>query len=130
MIFHLTIEGNSRFHPIGVSFGQQSDVQLATLPARDRYPRRKIKAPHRHILCAGHLMSRGARGSTLLVRMEDVVLRLYDRVARVSAVREAFGIDRELVRCRIVVEHRISPPAGFGESLAVFFHDESLGEKV
>src|SRR5271154_5040256 len=62
--------------------------------------------------------------------MEDVVLRLHWRMARVSAVREAFGIGRELVRCGFVVEHRVSPPAAFRKSLAVLFHDENLGKDV
>src|SRR5271169_6332353 len=51
-------------------------------------------------------------------------------MTRVSAVGEAFGIGRELVRGGIVVEHRVSPPAGLRKSLAVLFHDESLGEHV
>src|SRR5580658_2276988 len=82
---------------------------------------------------AGRCRSRngpGRRGSTLLVRVEDVVLRLHRRMARVSAVGEAFGIGRELVRCDVVVEHRVSPPAGFRKSLAVFFHHEGLGKEV
>src|SRR5580692_7000002 len=70
------------------------------------------------------------RGSALLVWMEDVVFRLHRRVARVSAVREAFGIGGELVRCRVVVEHRVSPPAAFRKSLAILFHHESLGKDV
>src|SRR5437764_1934268 len=69
-------------------------------------------------------------GSTLLVRMEDVVLRLHDRVARVSTVGEAFGIGGELVRCGIVVEHRVSPPASFRKSVGVLLHDESLTKDV
>src|SRR5271154_297816 len=71
-----------------------------------------------------------SRGSTLLVRVEDVVLRLHWRMARVSAVGEAFGVGRELVRCGFVVEHRVSPPAAFRKSLAVLFHDENLTEDV
>src|SRR5580658_1510710 len=62
--------------------------------------------------------------------MEDVVLRLDRRMARISAVRRAFGIGRELVRCGIVVEHSVSPPAAFRKSLAVLFHHESLGKDV
>src|SRR5271170_6854773 len=71
-----------------------------------------------------------SRGSTLLVRVEDVVLRLHWRMARVSAVREAFGVGGELVRGSIVVEDSVSPPAAFRESLAVLFHDESLLKDV
>jgi hypothetical protein len=43
------------------------------------------KASHREILDAAYLMW-GTRGSTLLVRVEDVVLRLHGRMARVSTV--------------------------------------------
>src|ERR1700688_1932868 len=68
--------------------------------------------------------------STLLVWVEDVVLRLYWRMARVSAVRRTFGIGGELVRCGIVVEHRVAPPAAFCKSLAVLFHDESFLKDV
>src|ERR1700677_4753412 len=42
----------------------------------------------------------------------------------------ARGIGRELARWDIVVEHRVSPPAGCRKSLAVLFHDESLGKEV
>src|SRR5271169_1362832 len=70
------------------------------------------------------------RGSTLLVRVEDVVLRLHGRVARVSAVRGAAGIGRELVGCSIVVEQRVSPFPAFRKSLAVLFHEEGLREDV
>src|SRR5580704_3969357 len=69
------------------------------------------------------------RGSTLLVRMEDVVLRLHGHMARVSAVRGT-GIGRELVGCGFVVEERVSPSAAFRKSLAVLFDDESLREDV
>src|SRR6202041_3631839 len=72
---------------------------------------------------------RQACGLTFLVRVENVVLRLHRRVARVSAVWGA-GIGRELVRYRVVVEQRVSPTAGFRKSLAVLFHDKSLGEDV
>ena len=74
-------------------------------------------------LCVGYLVS----GQ---VRVKDVVLRLHSHMARVSAVCEAFLIRRELVRRSIVVEHRVSPPAGFRKSLAVFFYDESLLKDV
>src|SRR5271165_7297177 len=73
---------------------------------------------------------RGRRGLALLVRVEDAVLRLHSHMARVPAVCEAFLIGRELLRRSIVVEHRVSPPAGFRESLAVLFHDKSLLEDV
>src|ERR1700722_6641495 len=69
-------------------------------------------------------------GSTLLVRVEDVVLCLHWRMARESAVRRTFGIGGELVRWGIVVEHRVAPPAAFCKSLAVLFHDESLLKDV
>src|SRR5580692_3929095 len=62
--------------------------------------------------------------------MEDVVLRLDRRMARISAVRRTFGIGRELIGCGVVVEHRISPSAAFRKSLAVLFHHESLGKDV
>src|ERR1700733_1321551 len=70
------------------------------------------------------------RGLTLLVRMEDIVLCFHGRMARISAIGKALGIGRELVRCRIVVEYRVSPPAAFRKSLAVLFHDESLAKDV
>jgi hypothetical protein len=62
--------------------------------------------------------------------VEDVVLRLHGRMASVAAVGKAFGVGGELARHRIVVEHRVAPAAGFRKSLAVFFHDESLGKDV
>src|SRR5579872_165152 len=62
--------------------------------------------------------------------MEDVVFRFHGRVARLSAVGEAFGIGRKLVRGGILVEHRISPPSALRESLAVFFDDESFSKDV
>src|SRR5580698_1365263 len=62
--------------------------------------------------------------------MEYVVLCLHGRVARVSAVRKARGIGGETARWDIVVEHRVSPPAGCRKSLAILFHDESLGKEV
>src|SRR6266404_9565292 len=77
---------------------------------------------------AAYLMP-GRRGSTLLIRVEDVVLGLHGHMARVSAVRGA-GISSELVGCSFVVEHRVSPSAGFRKSLAVLFHQESLGKGV
>src|SRR5271165_2953614 len=73
---------------------------------------------------------RGRRGLALLVRVKDVVLRLHSHMARVSAVCEAFLIRRELVRCSIVIEHCVTPPAGFWESLAVLLHDKSLLKDV
>src|SRR3954447_9006829 len=72
----------------------------------------------------------GTLSLALLVRMEDVVLRLHCRMARMSAVGEAFGIGRKLVRCRVVVEHRISPAAAFRKFLAVLFDHESLFKNV
>jgi len=72
----------------------------------------------------------GTASSTFLVWVEDVVLRLHRRMTRVAAIREAFGIGRELIRCGFVVEHRVSPAATFRKSLAVLFHDESLAEDV
>src|SRR5580658_8139307 len=71
----------------------------------------------------------GRRGSTLLVWVKDVVLGLHGRMARVSAVCGA-GIGRELVRRGFVVEQRVSPSAALRKSLAVLFHDESLGKDV
>src|SRR5580692_1093563 len=62
--------------------------------------------------------------------MENVVLRLHRRMARISAVRGTFGIGRELIGCGVVVEHRVSPSAAFRKSLAVLFHHESLGKDV
>src|SRR5579862_2004830 len=73
--------------------------------------------------------SRDTPGSTFLVRVKDVVLRLHRSMARVSAVRWA-GIGRKLVRCRFVVEHRISPPSAFRKSLAVLFHHENLAKDI
>src|ERR1700758_3144466 len=59
--------------------------------------------------------------SSLLVRVKDVVLRLHSRMARAAAVREAFGVRRELVRRSIVVEHCVShPPPFFGNLLLSF----------
>src|SRR5271170_3820538 len=69
-------------------------------------------------------------GSTLLVRVEDVVLRLHSLMARRPAV---YGtrISRELVRCRFVVEHRVSPSAVvLQKSFAVLLHNESLLKDV
>src|SRR5258708_36501997 len=68
--------------------------------------------------------------STLLIRMEVGVLRLHDRMARDSAVGQAFRIGLKLVRGGDVVEHRVSPSAAFRKSLAVFFHNESLAKDV
>src|SRR3954470_2810749 len=69
------------------------------------------------------------RGSTLLVRVEDVVLRLHGHMARVSAVRGA-GIGREIVGCGFVVEQGVSPSAALRKSLAVLFDDEGLREDI
>src|SRR6202166_2634967 len=88
------------------------------------------KCPNLPPLAASRPDYLGGRGSTLLVWVEDVVLRLHWRMARVSAVGEAFGIGRELVRCGFVVEHRVSPPTAFRKSLAVLFHEERLGKDV
>ena len=55
-----------------------------------------------------------------------MILRFHRHMARMSAVRVATGIGRELVGCGVVVEQRVSPSAAFREFLAVFFHDESL----
>src|SRR5580693_7074914 len=62
--------------------------------------------------------------------MEDVVLRLDRRMARISAVRVTFGIGRELIGCGVVVEYGVSPSAAFRKSFAVLFHHESLGKDV
>src|SRR5580658_2805515 len=62
--------------------------------------------------------------------MEDIVLRLHWRMARISAVRRTFGIGRELIGRGVVVEHRVAPSAAFRKSLAVLFHHESLGKDV
>src|ERR1700688_605983 len=88
------------------------------------------KCPNLPPLAASRPDYLGGRGSTLLVRVEDVVLRLHRRMARVSAVRGAIGIGRELVRCGFVVEHRVSPPTAFRKSLAVLFHEERLGKDI
>src|SRR3984893_19206554 len=48
-------------------------------------------------------LAEGTRGSTLLVRVEDMVLRLHGHMASVSAIRGA-GIGRERVGCGFVVE--------------------------
>src|SRR3954463_12501659 len=65
------------------------------------------------------------QGSTLLVRMENVVLRFHGHVARLSAVLKR-GIWCELVRWSVIVEHGVSPSPGLRESLAVLLHYESL----
>src|SRR5208337_576546 len=65
---------------------------------------------HYHGLTSSRTEGWEERNSTLLVWVEDVILCFYCRMARVSAVREACGIGRELVRCGIVVEYRVSPP--------------------
>src|SRR5579862_8308004 len=62
--------------------------------------------------------------------MKDVVLRLYSRMAGVSTVLQGAGIWAVRIRCGVVVEHRISPPAGFRKPLAVFFHYERLFKEV
>src|ERR1700690_4374707 len=67
---------------------------------------------------------------TLLVRVEDVVLRFHWRMARISAVWGAFGVGSERVRRSVVVEHRISPAAAFRESLAVLLHHKSLRKDI
>ena len=53
----------------------------------------------------------GHAPSTLLVRVEDMVLRLHFHMARVSAVRDAGGIGRPLVSCGVVVEQGVAPSA-------------------
>src|SRR5258705_13118137 len=69
------------------------------------------------------------RGSTLLVGVENGVLRLHGHMARVPAVRGAW-IGRERVGCGFVVEQRVSPSAAVRKSLAVLFDDESLREDI
>src|SRR5437588_7717485 len=69
------------------------------------------------------------RGSTCLVRMENVVFRLHGHMTRVSAIRGT-GIGGELVGCGFVIVQRVSPSAAFRKSVAVLFHDESLREHV
>src|SRR5262245_35048495 len=71
----------------------------------------------------------GTRCATLLVRVEDVVLRLNGHMA--LRVRNLRGWDRpQCVRCGFVVEQRVSPSAALRKSLAVLFDDESLREHV
>src|SRR5258705_13779868 len=65
-----------------------------------------------------------ARGSTLLVRVEDVVLRLHGHMAYVPAV--GFG----LVGCHlagrgVMIEESVSPAAGLRKPLAVLLDEES-----
>src|SRR5262245_50911138 len=78
----------------------------------------------------GHAASPvSCRSSTLLVRVEDVVLRLHSHMARVSAIGGA-GIGCKLVGCSVVVEQRVSPSATVRKFLAVLFHDEGLRKHV
>src|SRR6202142_1418466 len=67
---------------------------------------------------------------TLLVPVEDVVLRFHSRMTRISAVCGAFGVGSERDRRSVVVEHRISPAAAFRESLAVLLHHKSLCKDI
>src|SRR5690348_10337463 len=62
--------------------------------------------------------------------MKDVVLRLYRRMARVPAVREARGVGGELVGLGVVVEQRVSPAAALRKALAVLLDDERLRENI
>src|SRR5580698_6153012 len=62
--------------------------------------------------------------------MENVVLRLHDRMAGVPAVRKAFRIGSVRAGCGIVIDYRISPAASLREFFAVLFHDESLAKDV
>src|SRR5581483_7735852 len=41
-----------------------------------------------------------------------------------------FCVSRELIRCGVVVEHRVSPSLAFRKSLAVLLHHESLGKNI
>src|SRR5260221_5399849 len=63
--------------------------------------------------------------STLLVRMEDVVLALHRQMADVPAIRGS-GVGDHLVARDIMVEERVSPAAGLRESLRVLLDEESL----
>src|SRR6202011_2475611 len=63
--------------------------------------------------------------SPLLVRVEDVVLRLHGHMADVSAV--GFGlVGRHLAGRDVMVEERVSPAAAVRKSLAVLFDEEGL----
>src|SRR5947207_14490678 len=69
------------------------------------------------------------RRSTLLIRMEDIVLVLHRHMAHLPAV--SFGlVGRHVAGRDIMVEERVSPAAGRRNPLAVLLDDESLSGGV
>src|SRR5262245_15537811 len=67
--------------------------------------------------------------SPSLVRREDVVLRLDDRMARKPA-RGAFPLGGEFVGRGVIVEDAPSPSATLRESLAVLHHECDIPQPV
>src|SRR5262245_23937347 len=65
----------------------------------------------------------------VLVRMEDVVLRLHRHVTHMSAVGLGF-VDLEVRGAIDMVEHGISPAACLGKTLAVFHHEKGLRRRI
>src|SRR5205085_3175405 len=99
---------------------RSSSPRATPLPRSDRVRARKPSP-------ASLLRSRVPKirpPSTFLVRVEDVVPRRDGYMARVSAILKRRRIGGELVRCEVVVEHRVSPAAGFRKSLAILLHHE------
>src|SRR5262245_18763536 len=77
----------------------------------------------------GVLHVAGTRDSTLLVRVEDVVLALHRYMACVPAV--GFGlVGRHLAGRDVMVEEGVSPAAGLRKPLAVLLDEESMSGGV
>src|SRR5688572_544243 len=67
--------------------------------------------------------------STLLVGVEDVMLRFHLHVAGLATIGRR-RIDDEGVGRRVVVEQRVSPATGLWKPLAVLLHHEGLGKDI
>src|SRR5579872_3056080 len=64
--------------------------------------------------------------SPLLIRVEDIVLRLHDRMARVSTVNDTVLVRRKRIGRGVVVERHVSPSAGGRKTLAVLLDEEEV----
>jgi hypothetical protein len=78
------VSGASAFGPIADIAGLRGAHRVAG--AALLYSCTTVEDYNGRAVKAGYSMSGGTRGSTLLVRVEDVVLRLHGHVARVSAI--------------------------------------------
>src|SRR5579859_297739 len=64
--------------------------------------------------------------SPLLIRVEDIVLRLHYRMARVSTVNYTVLVRRKRIGGGVVVERHVSPSAGGRKALAVLLDEEEV----